>query len=101
MEPEEQQKQRENDNTIFIGSKPLMSYVTSLIIQFTNKNSKEVIVKARGKFISKAVDIVEVARKRFLKENNLSIKDIKIDTEEYEREGKKINVSTIDIMLTK
>jgi archaea-specific DNA-binding protein len=89
------------DNTVFIGNKPFMNYVTSVVMQFTNKNSPEVIVKARGKFISKAVDVVEVARKRFMDKQNISVKDIKIDTEEYEKEGKKINVSTIDISLVK
>ena len=62
------------------------------------KNSPEVIIKARGKFISKAVDIVEVA-KRNLQSNSLSIKDIKIGTEEYENEGRKVKVSTIDITI--
>ena len=90
-----------NDNVVYIGNKPFMNYVTSIVIQFTNKNRHEVIIKARGKFISKAVDVVEVARKRFLKEANIKVKDIKIDTEEYEKEGKKINVSTIDINLIK
>ena len=89
------------DNIIFIGSKPFMNYVTGIVIQFTNKNSPEVIIKARGKFISKAVDIAEVARKRFLKEHNISVKNIQIDTEEYEKEGRRINVSTIDITLKK
>jgi archaea-specific DNA-binding protein len=89
------------DNIVFIGSKPLMNYVTSIVMQFTTKNSPEVIIKARGKFISKAVDISEVARKRFLSEHNITTKDIKIDTEQYEKEGKKINVSTIDITLAK
>jgi archaea-specific DNA-binding protein len=95
------QKPKTEDNIIFIGSKPFMNYVTSVVVQFTNKNSPDVIIKARGKFISKAVDVSEVARKRFLKEHNISVKDIKIDTEEYEKEGRKINVSTIDISLTK
>jgi len=89
------------DNIVFIGSKPFMNYVTSVVMQFTNKNSSEVIIKARGKFISKAVDVVEVTRKRFMDKENLSIKDIKINTEEYEKEGKKINVSTIDISLSR
>jgi len=79
----------------------VLNYVTSVVMQFTNKNSSEVIIKARGKFISKAVDVAEVTRKRFMDKENLSIKDIKINTEEYEKEGKKINVSTIDISLSR
>ena len=92
---------REND-LIFIGAKPIMNYVTSIAIQFNAKNKKEVTIKARGKFISKAVDIAEVCRRRFLKHLNLSVKEIKISSEEFEsKEKRKINVSCIEITLIK
>jgi len=90
------------DNVIFIGVKPFMNYVTSIAMQFTTKNMKEVVIKARGKSINRAIDIVEAVRKRFLKDKNLDISDIKIDSEELEnKEGKKINVSSIEITLVK
>ena len=54
------------DNCVFIGSKSFMSYVTAVVLQFTTKNATEVSVKARGKFISRAVDVSEVTVKRFL-----------------------------------
>ena len=38
--PEE--KQRGEDNVVFIGSKPFMNYVTSVVMQFTSKKKKEV-----------------------------------------------------------
>lgn len=89
-------------NTIFIGEKPFMNYVTGVVTQFKTKNQKEVIVKARGKFISRAVDVAEVAAKKFLKEEKIRVKEIKIDSEEFEnKEGRKVNVSTIDITLEK
>jgi DNA-binding protein len=89
------------DNSIFIGNKPFMNYVTSVVMQFTTKNATEVIVKARGKFISRAVDVAEVASKRFLN-SQVEIKDIKIDSEEFEnKEGKQVRVSTIEIVLAK
>jgi len=89
------------DNSIFIGSKPFMNYVTSVVMQFTTKNATEVIIKARGKFISRAVDVSEVAAKRFLS-NQVEMKDIKIDSEEFEnKEGKQVRVSTIEIVLAK
>ncbi len=93
--------QKNNDNTIFIGGKPLMNYVTGVVMQFTTQKANELKISSRGKFISKAVDVAEVARKRFLKELNISVKEIKIDSQEFEKEGKKINVSTIDIILKK
>jgi len=78
-----------------------MNYVTAVVMQFTTKGAEEVVVKARGKFISRAVDVVEVASKRFL-EGGVSIKDIKIDSEEFEnKEGKQVRVSTIEITLGK
>ncbi len=89
------------DNSIFVGGKPFMNYVTGVVMQFTTKNADEVIVKARGKFISRAVDVAEVAAKRFL-ENTVGVKNIKIDSEEFQnKEGKQVRVSTIEITLSK
>ncbi len=94
--PEEQATQ---ENVVYVGKKPSMSYVLAVITQFTNGQS-EVHVKARGRAISKAVDVVEVVRRRFLQD--VEVKDIKIGTEERELEdGRKVNVSTIDITLAK
>lgn len=91
-----------NEHIIYIGNKPFMNYVTGVVMQFTSMNAKEVTIKARGKFISRAVDVAEVITKRFLKDHGVVIKDIKIDSEEFEnKEGKKVNVSTIDIVLGK
>ena len=89
------------DNSIYIGGKPFMNYVTAVVMQFTTKNAGQVIVKARGKFISRAVDVVEVTSKRFL-EGTVSIKDIKIDSEEFKnKEGKEVRVSSIEVVLGK
>lgn len=96
------EKAKKDENVVYISNKPFMNYVTGVVMQFTNKNSKEVIIKARGKFISRAVDVAEVVKKKFLKEQALKVKDIKIDSEEFEnKEGRKVNVSTIEITLSK
>jgi|TARA_Y100000310_G_scaffold345826_1_gene470662 DNA-binding protein len=88
-----------NDNSVFIGGKPFMNYVTGVVMQFTTKNAEEVIVKARGKFISRAVDVAEVSSKRFL-ENSVGVKNIKIDSEGFQNsEGKDVRVSSIEITL--
>jgi len=90
-----------NENSIFIGGKPFMNYVTGVVMQFTTKQAKEVTVKARGKFISRAVDVAEVASKRFL-EGQIELKEIKIDSEEFQnKEGKNVRVSTLEIVLKK
>ena len=70
-------------------------------MQFTTQGASEVGVKARGKFISRAVDVAEVAAKRFL-ENQIKVDNIKINSEEFEnREGRTVRVSTIDIRLVR
>ncbi len=96
------EKTVDDESVVYIGTKPFMNYVTSVVMQFTTKKKNEVTVKARGKFISRAVDVSEVVRKKFLKEQDIKIRDIKIDSEEFEnKEGKKVNVSTMEITLTK
>jgi len=90
-----------DDNSIFIGSKPFMNYVTGVVMQFTTKQASEVTIKARGKFISRAVDVAEVAAKRFL-ESAVGIKDIRVNSEEFtNNEGRLVRVSTIEISLRK
>ena len=89
------------DNSIFVGGKPFMNYVTGVVMQFTTKNAPEIVIKARGKFISRAVDIAEVTSKRFL-ENSIEVKNIKIDSEGFQnKEGKDVRVSVIEITLAK
>ena len=58
---------------IFVGRKPLMSYVLGIITSFAGLNAKEVTLKARGQAINTAVDAAEIARHRFMKE--LSIRE--------------------------
>ena len=90
-----------SDNSIFIGGKPFMNYVTGVVMQFTAMNSDDVIIKARGKFISRAVDVAEVASKRFL-ENSVGVTNIRIDSEGFRSdEGRDVRVSTIEITLTR
>jgi len=97
-----EEKKGKDDNVIFIGSKPFMNYVTGVVMQFTKQGNSQVIIKARGKFISRAVDVAEVTTKRFLNDQNVKVTDIKIDSEEFEnKEGRKVNVSIIEITLSK
>ncbi|MDI6737318.1 MAG: DNA-binding protein Alba [Nanoarchaeota archaeon] len=91
----------ENEHVIFVGSKPFMNYVTGVVMQFTTQNAENVTIKARGKFISKAVDIAEVAAKRFL-DNTVVVGSIQTDSEEFKnKEGRQIRVSTIALALQK
>ena len=86
-------------NTVLIGKKPLMAYATAIVMQ-ANTGSGDISVKARGRAISKAVDVVEVCRRRFF-EGKLEINDVLIGTETIASEGQSRNVSTIEIKLKK
>lgn len=88
-----------DDNVIFVGSKPPMSYVLACVTQF-NDGADEIHIKARGKAISRAVDVAEITRNRF--EEEAEVEDIEIGTEKIETdEGEEINVSSMDITLKK
>ena len=84
-------------NTIYVGTKPAMSYVLAVITHFNSSDVKEVALKARGRAITTAVDTAEIVRRKFLKE--LKVSKITIGTEELQREDGTRNVSTMDIKL--
>jgi len=94
------EKRRNDENVIYVGNKPPMSYVLAVVTQFNTSGSDEVVIKARGRAISRAVDTAEIVRNRFIKDAKL--KDIKIGTESItnEEEGRTSNVSSIEIILT-
>jgi DNA-binding protein len=86
-------------NSVLIGRKPVMNYVLACIT-FFHGGAKEVSVKARGRAISRAIDVVEVVRRRFLPD--VKVTSIGIGTDQISpREGGSglSNVSTIEIIL--
>jgi DNA-binding protein len=90
---------RKDENIVYVGKKSVMCYVLAVITQFNN-GAAEVEIKARGKVISRAVDVAEIVRNRFMPDAKL--KEIKISTEELTSEdGSKSKVSAIEIALTK
>jgi archaea-specific DNA-binding protein len=94
------EKRRTDENVIYVGHKPPMSYVLAVITQFNTSGSDEVVIKARGRAISTAVDTAEIVRNRFIPDAKL--KEIKIGTESVtNEEGRASNVSSIEICLTK
>lgn len=78
-----------------------MNYVTAVITQFTIQEAKEVVIKARGKFMARAIDVSNVAKKRFMEE--IEFKDVLIGSETFKPEGtdREVTVSTIDIILVR
>jgi len=87
-----------NDNTVFVGKKGVMSYVLAVVTQFNNGESS-VIIKARGRAISRAVDVAEIIRQRFIQ--GVETSDIVIATEELQGDEGPIKVSAIEITLTR
>jgi len=88
----------EKDNVVYIGRKPPMSYVLAVLTGFSVTKGDEIVLKARGRAISTAVDVAEISRRRFVK--GLEVSDITIGTEEMTREsGETRGVSTIEITL--
>ncbi len=87
----------ERSNTVFIGKKPVLNYVLACMTLFKS-GQEEVVIKARGRSISRAVDTVEVLRSRFMP--NVEVTDIQIGTESLENEDRgPTNVSTIAIYI--
>ncbi len=101
---EQIQKQPAAPNVVFIGKKPNMSYVLGVLTQF-NSGQTQVHLKARGKAISKCVDVAEIVRNKFVKD--VKVNEIQIGTEQVsgaaaEKRGKDtIGVSVMEIVLAK
>ena len=88
-------------SAVLIGKKPIMNYVLACITSF-HGGAKEVSIKARGRSISRAIDVAEVVRHRFLPD--VRIKSIGIGTDQLlsQEEGNSAtNVSTIEITLVR
>ncbi|NLV27836.1 MAG: DNA-binding protein Alba [Methanomicrobiales archaeon] len=86
----------QEDNTVFVGNKPVMNYVLAVVTQFSN-GAQEVTIKARGRAISRAVDTTEIALNRFLQ--GVEKKNIMTSTEVMDTESGKTHVSSIEITL--
>ena len=87
------------ENIVYIGNKPVMNYVLAVVTQM-NSGVSEVMLKARGRAISRAVDVAEIVRNKFIPEVQLG--SIEISTEEIQNaEGSNSNVSAIEIQLNK
>jgi len=87
------------EGTVYIGKKATMNYVLAVVSQ-VNSGCDNVCIKARGRAISRAVDVAEIVKNRFVQ--GLGYKDIKIATESLPgQDGGSANVSSIEIYLSK
>jgi len=87
----------EDDNIIFVGTKAPMNYVVAVLTEF--KKNNEVIIKARGRSISKAVETGLLVKKKFMKE--AEIVEIKVDLENIidDKTQKPMDIPAIEIYL--
>ncbi len=87
-------------NEIFIGKKPLMTYVTATLVQLANEPT--VTIKARGKSITRAVDVAQIIVKRM---NTLGYRIEKVrlgsDVIAGEEGERPRNVSTIEVYISR
>ena len=85
------------DNVVFVGTKPVMNYCLAVVTQF-NSGVDEVVIKARGKSIVRAVDTAELVTRQFL--SNVVKKQVSISTDTVETDAGTTNVSAIEIILS-
>ena len=86
-------------NLVRIGKKPIMNYVTACVTLFNSGNG-EVMVRARGLAIEKAIDTVQLLKRGFLKD--VLVRSINLGSEDITRfDGTRGNISTIEILLSR
>ena len=91
---------KKQKNITFIGTKSVIEYVKGIATQFTHKKEKEMIIKARGNNMEKAIDVCEQVKEKFKNEKPIMIKNAKIGKEKFiSKEGKDQTVQTIEIKL--
>lgn len=86
-------------NVIFVGIKPIMTYVTATLTQLSSEPT--VTIKARGKRITQAVDVSQMIVKR-MDTVGYKVSDVRIASDSLtSQDGKQRNVSTIEIDVSK
>lgn len=95
----EEDVSKKTRDVIFVGTKPIMTYVTATLTQLSTQSF--VTIKARGQRITQAVDVSQMIVKR-MNTVGYKIKDVRIASDSLlSQDGKTRNVSTIEIDITK
>ena len=98
-ETSESSRKPEDRDVIFIGTKPIMTYVSATLTQLSTRQT--VTIKARGKRITQAVDVSQMIVKR-MNSVGYFISDVRISSDSLtSQDGKQRNVSTMEIDLSK
>jgi archaea-specific DNA-binding protein len=96
-EKETKEKTVPEGHFVYVGKKGVMAYVLAVITQFSD-GAKEISIKARGKSISRAIDVLEIVKN---KDMGIKVKAINTKTEDVETDdGRPLKVSAIEIKIT-
>lgn len=86
--------------TVMVGKKPMMNYVTAVTMCLGKKDVTEVVVKARGRFTSVAIDVAEVSKK--VVNEGIKVKDVQIGSSQFKnKDNREVTVSYIEICLVR
>jgi DNA-binding protein len=91
--------ENKESNFVLVGDKEFMQYIKSIEHLMRKKGMKEIVIKARGKHMGKAISLAEASKTKFLKDLNVSVENIKTETEKIEKDGEEHFVSCISIDL--
>ncbi|RDD53868.1 MAG: DNA-binding protein Alba [Candidatus Korarchaeota archaeon NZ13-K] len=87
------------EGVVFVGKKPAINYVMATTLQI-NRGVKKIVLKARGRSISRAVDVAEITRLKYFP-GKLKITDLRTGTEEIiDENGSRRDISVIEIEMT-
>jgi len=86
-------------NAILVGKKPTMNYVIAALRMLTHEGLEEVVIKARGTNVYRAVETAEAIRRTMA---NVVVKHVNIGSEEVvDKNRRRRRVSSIEITLAK
>ena len=86
-----------DSNLIYIGKAEFMNYITACVMQLSRVGVKSIYICARGKYISRAVDVSQVVINKF---GRAEIGKIELNSEDFQRrDGRNTKVSSIKIEL--
>jgi DNA-binding protein len=93
-----EEKKKIEENVILVGEKPLFAYCNA--VKTVVEKHKTAIIRTRGKFINKAINIAEISKRQ---SNLIEVPNgIRIGSQIFKNEeGKDITVSTFEVELKK
>ena len=89
---------KKRTDLVVVGRKPVMRYALAVLTSF-NRGSTEVVVRGRGRAVAKCVDVVNTLRRSFYKD--LKVEDVRLGTDQLQLDDRTVNVSFIEIRISR